>query len=204
MYFRRFQSVTLILVWLILLGTALSLAYPRVLVASCFALVLAFLWAPANLKRIFRRSRWLMGSLLILFAWLTPGYPIPLTFGATTEGIHMAGEQIGRLLLCIAAVSLLLQALDRSALVAGLRAIAMPFGALSVNCDRVALRLALTLDHIERVDLDSSITFLHTGITDDSRYRDLPQRIEIPLILLAWPDYFVLGTALLALGLTLW
>lgn len=123
-------------------GTGLFLA--------CFVLILAALvTARHHFGLLFRRSRWLLLTLLILFGWLTPGTPLPGVPGASQEGLLLAAENLGRLLLALSVVAMLLTALTPAELVAGLRSLLAPLSLLGISRDRIAVRLALTLAEVE-------------------------------------------------------
>lgn len=186
----RLQSVTVILLWLVLVGGALYLPSPQLLFASAVFLMIAFIVAHEQVRRILFRSRWLMISLIGLFVWLTPGTPIPWTGGATFEGARFAADQLARLLLSIAAVAVLLRTLDSSRLIAGLRDLAAPLAVLGINRDRLAVRLALTLDRIDRGDLDFSglVAALRGEFPSNAPVGKAVERIEMAKLSLGRSD----------------
>lgn len=120
------------------------------LFACCAVLALAAtaLAAP-HFFPLLRRSRWLLLSMLLMFGWLTPGTPLPGAPGASLEGLWLAAENLARLTIALAAVALVLNSLSPAALVAGLRSLLAPFAALRISRDRIAVRLALTLEEVE-------------------------------------------------------
>lgn len=123
-------------------GIALSL--------GCSGLTLAALIAaPADLFLLLRRSRWLLLTMLVMFGWLTPGTPLAVVPGATREGLLLAADAIARLLVALATLALLLRSLDPPQLVAGMRAMLAPIELLGFSRDRIAVRLALTLQEVE-------------------------------------------------------
>lgn len=139
---------------LILLGLAvLFAASSRVgtsLYLSCFCLALvASIAATTHMRLLLRRSRWLSLTMLIMFGWFTPGTPVANLPGASLEGLLLAAENIARLIIALSAVALLLKALTPAELVAGMRALLVPFVLLGVSRDSVAVRLALTLQEVE-------------------------------------------------------
>ncbi|MCF8149802.1 MAG: hypothetical protein K9K30_13850 [Burkholderiaceae bacterium] len=123
-------------------GTSLFLA--------CFGFALAALvTAIAHLGLLLRRSRWLLLTMLVMFGWLTPGTPLPGIPGASQEGLLLAAESIARLLIALSVVAMLLQKLPPTRLVAGIRSLLTPLALLGIPRDRVAVRLALTLQAVE-------------------------------------------------------
>ena len=123
-------------------GTALLLGAPGLALA-------ALLLATAHFRLLLRRSRWLLLTMLVMFGWLTPGTPIPLIPGATQEGLLLAGENLARLLVALSVVALILKAWSPPELVAGIRSLLAPLVLLKISRDRIAVRLALTLNEVE-------------------------------------------------------
>lgn len=139
---------------LILLGAAVLLAAASrdgiSLYFGCAGLALAALIAAASdLRLLVRRSRWLLLTMLVMFGWMTPGTPLPGIPGATQEGLLLAADNIARLLIALAALAMLLKALDPPKLVAGMRSLLAPIAMLGFPRDRIAVRLALTLQEVE-------------------------------------------------------
>lgn len=138
----------------ILLGLATVLAASSreahpLLLASLVLILAAVITARRHFGLLFRRSRWLLLTLVILFGWLTPGTPLPGVPGASQEGLLLAAENLGRLLIALAVVAMLLTALTPAELVAGLRSLLAPLSLLGISRDRIAVRLALTLEEVE-------------------------------------------------------
>lgn len=139
---------------LILLGLAtLAAASSRegmALVLACLGLtLLARVAASSHLRLLLRRSRWLLLTMLVLFGWLTPGTPLPSIPGASQEGLLLAAASIARLLIALATVALILKVLSAPELVAGMRSLLAPLALLNISRDRIAVRLALTLNEVE-------------------------------------------------------
>ncbi len=121
-----------------------------VLYLGCSGLTLAALIAaPTDLLLLLRRSRWLLLTMLVMFGWLTPGTPVALIPGATQEGLLLAADCIARLSVALATLALLLKGLDPPRLVVGMRALLAPIELLGFSRDRIAVRLALTLQEVE-------------------------------------------------------
>jgi energy-coupling factor transport system permease protein len=119
------------------------------LLASGILLLAALITSRQHFRLLVRRSRWLLLTLLILFGWLTPGTSSPGMPGATQEGLLLAAENIGRLLTALSVVAMLLTTLSSVELVAGLRSLLWPLTLLGGGRDRIAVRLALTLEEVE-------------------------------------------------------
>ena len=111
--------------------------------------VAALLAAYSHLILLLQRSRWLLLTMLVMFGWLTPGTPLPGVPGASQEGLLLAAGNIARLLIALSTVALILRALPPPALVAGMRSLLAPLRLIRISRDRVAVRLALTLNEVE-------------------------------------------------------
>lgn len=146
----RFHPASLILLWLGFLLT-FSVRSGVVLILSCFVVtVWAFLSAAPHLRRLLLRSIWLMLTLFVVFFWMTPGTPLSLMPFASVEGLHLAVMQSARVLLAIASLALVLQYLSRADLVAGMYFFLLPLSHIGVPAKRLAVRLMLTLEEVER------------------------------------------------------
>lgn len=139
---------SLLLAFSVLLAASSRQGMPLFIACSVLAL-LALSAARSHLTRLFRRSRWLLLTVLILFGWLTPGTPVAGIPGASEEGLLLAAENLARLSIALAIVAMLLTALIPAELVAGLRTLLRPLGLLGLSRDRLAVRLALTLEEVE-------------------------------------------------------
>lgn len=145
---------------LILLAIAFLLAASTrsdaLLLASCLGVTgIALGMARRHFLAILRRSRWLILTMLFLFGWMTIGTPVPGLPGATREGLHLATDNLARLLIAIAVVALLLRQLEPPALVCGLRALLAPLAPLGRFRDRLSVRLTLTLQAIDAAPSDT-------------------------------------------------
>jgi len=117
---------------------------------ACLALALAALiLAASGLRLLVRRSRWLLLTVLLMFGWLTPGTPLAGVPAATQEGLLLAADYMARLLIALATLALLLKALTPAELVAGLRSLLAAIALPGPSRDRIAVRLALTLQEVE-------------------------------------------------------
>lgn len=146
---KRPHPASSILLGLIAILAASAREGTVLLLASCVLFLSALITSRHHFGLLLRRSRWLLLTLLILFGWLTPGTPMPGIPGATEEGLLLAAENLGRLLIALSVVAVLLTALSPVELVAGLRSLLLPLTLLGIPRDRIAVRLALTLEEVE-------------------------------------------------------
>ena len=146
---RTPHPASLILFCTALLVAASSREGGQLAFACSILMMLALVAAREHFLKMVRRSRWLLLTIVILFGWLTPGTPFALLPGATQEGIQLAAKNLAYLLVAISVVAGLLTSLSPPQLVAGLRSLLAPFGCFKRSPDRIAVRLALTLEQVE-------------------------------------------------------
>ena len=140
----------------LVLAAFLSSGDVQVLVAA--ALLLAFGYGvtdKASFRAIMRplwRMRWLLLGVMIIYLWLPTGVTTG-TSGQTSmqHGLILGVERASALALLIIAVNLLSKTTSREQLLAGIYWLAKPLGYLGIPRERLALRLALVLDLVPRV-----------------------------------------------------
>jgi energy-coupling factor transport system permease protein len=126
-----------------------------------------------------RRMRWFFLSISIIYAFGTPGELIPnfpVNFAPTFEGLQLGLVQIERLLIALAALSLLLTGSPREQMMLGLYMLLSPFSLIGLNVERFAARLMLTLDYVEALAAkdENNFSFKHLDEIDDC-IKSLPQ-----------------------------
>lgn len=146
---RRVHPGSVLLLGLAVLLAGTSREGAELIAGGTGLLLIALIAAPAHLRALLSRSRWLLLTMLAMFGWLTPGTPLPNVPGATQEGLLLAAENLARLLIALSAVALILKTLTPAELVAGLRSLLAPLVLLGIPRDRIAVRLALTLSEVE-------------------------------------------------------
>lgn len=149
-----------ILVWMLLALLAQRLPPLALLVLSCILFVLALRLCAEQLLSLLRRTRWILLSLLLIYAYTTPGVAIWLQLGnlsPTREGVLDGLLQLGRLLSVLSGLAILLTLLSQAQLISGLYTLAYPlrwfFG---LSRERIAVRLALTLEYAESAMRDTA------------------------------------------------
>jgi len=148
----RLHPATQILIWCVLVTVTQFLSPPRLLVAGGFALSVAFMLSRHKLLQLLHRTRWIMFSLWLIYAYTTPGQPVSIFLGALSpslEGLQDGLLQLMRLLMALAGLAILLERLHRLQLIAGLYTLFAPLQWLGLSRERLAVRLALTLHYAE-------------------------------------------------------
>ncbi|MBI3902038.1 MAG: hypothetical protein HY306_03715 [Nitrosomonadales bacterium] len=148
-----------ILLWLCL-TVALQALHATALLSICTLLTaVALIFSSTRFYILLRRTRWVMLSLLLIYAYATPGEAVFTqwgTFSPTDEGLLDGLLQLGRLLCALAALSILLTRLNQQQLIAGLYALAYPLRFFGLSRERIAVRLALTLRYADSAMLNTA------------------------------------------------
>jgi energy-coupling factor transport system permease protein len=137
-----------------------------------FFFIMVFSLKVQTFRHAVRRMRWLFLSILIIYAFGTPGELIPnfpVHFAPTFEGLQSGLVQIEKLLIALAALSLLLTSSPREQMMLGLYMLLSPFNLIGLNVERFAARLMLTLDYVEEIAAkdNSSFSFKHLDQIDE-------------------------------------
>ncbi|MFA6970399.1 MAG: CbiQ family ECF transporter T component [Gallionella sp.] len=146
------HPATQILIWCVLVAAMQFLSPANLVVAGGLVLLSAFVLSRHKFVQLLRRTRWILFSLWLIYAYSTPGQPISEVLGSfspSLEGLHDGGLQLMRLLAALAGLAILLDRLHRQQLIAGLYSLFIPLEWLGLSRERLAVRLALTLHYAE-------------------------------------------------------
>ena len=153
------HPAVLILLWACITITMQALQATALMLAGLPLLVAAYAISAARLLTLLRRTRWIMLSLLLIYAYATPGEAVWAAlaqFSPTHEGLVDGLLQLCRLLFALAGLSILLCLLPQRQLISGLYALGYPLRYVGLSRERVAVRLALTLHYAESAMLDTA------------------------------------------------
>lgn len=145
--FPAFHPATVLLAWGVF--ALLLQELPPAALGAAVAILLPAAWwrAPGRCRSLLRRARWLFLSIVILFAFATPGRP--LLAGVTAEGLALAAEHGCRLALLLASLAVLHEFLGNAGLLSGLHALLAPLSLWRNLRERIVARLMLVLDFVE-------------------------------------------------------
>lgn len=146
------HPATQIMVWICLACLVQTLTPVFLYVFAGVLLLCALLLHARRLFILLRRTRWILLSLLLIYAFMTPGEALWLSAylpSPTREGLLDGMVQLGRLVCILAGLSILLTLLPRERMIGGLYALCYPLRYIGLSRERIAVRLALTLDHAE-------------------------------------------------------
>lgn len=161
--------------------------------------------------RYLRRTRWLLLTLLVIYAYTLPGENISAVLGSfspSVQGLQYGILRLVRLILLLAALSILMIHTPRNDLLLGLFRILSPLQLLGVDAERIAVRLWLTLHYAEAALTDTRTINMKQRLEaiqlNATIATEAPSHIELQDQAMGWTDYLSLVLAL-AVGLvTFW
>lgn len=207
----KFHPAAQILTWCLLVVAMQALTLNPLMIVSGLILLCTLLVSGRKFMQLIRRTRWIMLSLLLVYAYSTPGQALVDTLGILSpsrEGVADGVLQMTRLLTALAGLAILLERLHRHKLIAGLYTLLAPLQLLGLSRERFAVRLALTLHYAEVAMLRAGQRswqdtlnglFRQHGLTEGQSTED--RMMELPLYRFALCDALLLAAALLLLWL---
>ena len=148
-----------IYIWICLaLLTQILHGYSLMLLAGILV-ALAFTLCRERFFFLLRRTRWILLSVLIIYAYSSPGnalWPHLGAFSPVAEGVVGGLMQISRLATMLAGLSILLTLLTHAQLVSSLYTLSAPLSYLGLARERIAVRLALTMQYAETAMQDTA------------------------------------------------
>ncbi len=147
-----FHPAVLILLWVVLALLVQRVQGIGLLLLGILCVVLAMVVNYARWSGLLRRTRWIALSLLLVYAYATPGTALWGALGIwspTREGMTDGMLQLTRLLCVLAGLAALLTWLTQEQFIGGLYDLAGPLRWLGFPRERFAVRLALTLRYAE-------------------------------------------------------
>jgi energy-coupling factor transporter transmembrane protein EcfT len=202
----KFHPAALILTWCMLVAIMQFLSLEILLIAAGFVLLFSLLLSANKLLHLLRRTRWIMFSLLLIYAYTTPGQPLMDAvgmFSPSREGLIDGVLQLTRLLAALAGLAILLDWLDRQQLIAGLYTLLAPLRLFGVSRERVAVRLALTLHYAELAMLRDTHTWQDNLQSLFESHGGTSKQMELKLYRFGIGDGLLVGFVLLLLFETL-
>lgn len=144
-----FHPAACLIVWLFFAISVQLFFWPALAVVA--ALLAGLGWSARRPAwRLIWRAKWLFVSLWLILAYGTPGDLWQgQTWAPSLEGMDAASLHAARLLLLLASLAWLLQALPHERFISGLWALISPLRRFGVAADRSVARLALVFDYLE-------------------------------------------------------
>lgn len=151
-----FHPATLLLGWVAFVAVVQSMSIASLGWVAVFVVPLCLLSARRRTLQLVRRARWLLLSIVVLFALATPGQRVPGSLGdlgLTIDGLLLAAEHAVRLLLLLATLALVHERLGTAGFMAGLHWLLAPLAGWRTLRERIVVRLMLVLDYVETAPL---------------------------------------------------
>lgn len=180
----RLHPATQIIIWCALVVAMQFLVPQRLLIAGGLVLVFAFVLSRHKFIQLVRRTRWIMLSLWVIYAYSTPGEELSEQLGVfspSREGLLDGGLQLMRLLAALAGLAILLDRLHRQQLIVGLYALFAPLQWLGLSRERLAVRLALTLHYAEVAMLRETRTWQDVLRSLFEPHGEVNRSMELPV-----------------------
>lgn len=193
------HPAVLICCWALLALIAQRL-HELALILLCLVLfVIAYKLCAKQLLSLLRRTRWIMISLLLIFAYSTPGVALWPKLGLlspTIDGILDGAMQLGRILSVLASLAVLLTVLSLAQLIGGLYSLMYPLRWFGLSRERFAVRLALTLENAESSMRDTASDW-KSSISDAL----IPHVVTVTPIEMPHQRFGAIDVALVACGI---
>jgi energy-coupling factor transport system permease protein len=186
------------------------LSAPSIAVLCGLICLLAAVLNLPHFSQLIKRMRWLFVSLLLVYAYATPGEYLaflPLNVAPSYEGLRMGLMQIAKLLIAVASLSALFASASKSQLMDGLWTLLAPLRLMGLNVERFTVRMLLTLHYVEQMAVQPKLKLDFSQLDKLALASDEPDA-RLPLILaqpaFSWFDKAMLSLMLLAvMGLSL-
>jgi energy-coupling factor transport system permease protein len=183
------------IVYLFALAFAVYLLSPRALAILMVMLAgLLVYFRAVNFLNLLKRMRWLILFLVLVYAFNTPGEYIrewPFDLAPTYEGLYAGIQQISRIAVMLAGVSLLLVTTARNSLMSGFFLLLYPLKWIRLDPERLAVRLWLTLHYVEQTPPAKSISAFLSSLdkADKNEATSMaPEYIQLDVPSISWRD----------------
>lgn len=123
------------------------------LLGLSFAVGLACIGRVRQIWTLLRRARWLLLLMVIMYGYSLPGealYPVLAHYLPTREGILQGLVHAWRLALVVLLLDVLVLRLPIAEQLTGIHSILRPLAWVGLDRDRVVVRLALTMEAMQR------------------------------------------------------
>lgn len=201
-----FHPAAQIFTWCLLVTSVQHLSLVPLLTVTTLVVLTALRISTQKLLQLIRRTRWLMFSLLLVYAYSTSGQPI---FDAlqglspSFEGVQDGMMQLARLWVALAGLAILLDKLHRQHWMVGIYTLLLPLHYLGLSRDRFTIRLALTLHYAEVAMLRGTQSWKDVLQGLSGHQEEQIQTLTLPVYRYALTDGFLLAFSSLILWLSI-
>jgi len=202
----KFHPAAQILTWCLMVVILQFLSLELLPIAAGFIFVFALWLSTRRFTQLLRRTRWIMLSLMLIYAYSTPGPRLIDALGIfspSSEGLSDGMLQLVRLVAALAGLAILSERLQSQQLISGLYSLLAPLRLIGVSRERIAVRLALTLHYAEAAMLretrnwQDNLRSLFEPLEENNKF------LELALFRFGIHDMLLVGFALLLLYETL-
>ncbi len=151
--------------------------------------------------RSIKRLKWFFLVLIIIFAFNTPGKHVLISstsISPTYEGLLAGSTQALRIMVMLAALSLVLACNTRPQLISGFYFLFTPLKYFGLSVERFAARLWLTLHYVETQQTNNKQGFIESLKNMSSAFTNESMHDDVD-INLALPEFTLIDYALIAL-----
>ena len=149
MTYPTLHPATRLVIWLVLL-VAVQFLSGVALAGVCLVTPVLGTRVMRRGWRLIWRARWLLLSLLAVFAWGTAGETLwSSAWAPTYEGVLEAIKHLGRMFLVLVFVAAFLEFMPLADLISGSHALLLPFRRCGMDSTRGVVRLMLVLRYVE-------------------------------------------------------
>ena len=199
----KLHPATQILTWCLLVVLLQFLMLDALLFAAGSILMCAIFVSGRKFTQLLRRTRWVMLTLMLIYAYSTPGQTLIEALGwlsPSREGLLDGLSQLSRLLAALAGLAMLLDRLQRMQLISGLYTLFAPLQWLPLPGfkglrERFAVRLALTLHYAEVTMLRGKRGWQDTLNGLFESHGEATQHMEMPLYRFGLADALLLSAS---------
>lgn len=201
----KFHPAAQIITWCLLVAIMQAMSLGTLLMTAVLILLGTLAISGHKFIHLLRRTRWIMLSLVLIYAYSTPGQPILEglgMFSPSSEGLTEGVLQLARLLAALAGLAILLDKLHRNQLIAGLYTLLAPLQLTGVSRERVAVRLALTLHYAEVAMLRESHNWKDNLRSLFEPHEEAGKQMDLTLYRFGVSDGLLVGVVLMLLFVT--
>lgn len=196
------HPATCILLWL-LLAVAIERLPAIELLPVGMLLALPLAVRGGHFLRLMRRSRWLLLTLVAIYAFTGPGEPLFedwASFGPTREGLIGGALQAWRLATLLGALALLTATSTRDELLSGLYVLLRPWRWIGIDAERIAVRLWLTWHYAETAAVPKFQEWRYTVDAGPAASKGSVEAIVIESYPVSWRDMVIIMLSAAATG----
>jgi len=172
----------------------------------CIIFLALYLQKKLFLKRLIK-LKWLFLSIFLVCAFSTPGEYLSgdlIQYLPTKEGVVFGLEQVAKVMIAIAGLSVLFYKKDVQSLIQGLYLILLPLKCLNLNVNQFSMRLLLTLNYVNEITATSNksprLSEVYQVIHTLPNHDEL-KLVQISITPFSMVDYLILGFVFLYLSL---